>query len=104
MCTSETKTSEPPQGSAYSASTLAASLQNSQNGDSQLACLSPARKCEYGFLNLCLGEILGLLQIDVREVGQFISRNHAAHNGRAFGLKRLIDGLAQLARLFRRET
>jgi hypothetical protein len=36
----------------------------------------------------------------VREVRQFIGRDHAVDNGRAFRLERLADGLAQLAGLF----
>ena len=61
---------------------------------------SPAGNCEYRFLDLRLGEIFGLFQIDMREVGHFIGRNDAPDDGRAFGLERLVDGLAQLTRLF----
>jgi hypothetical protein len=34
--------------------------------------------------------------LNVRDVGQFISRNNEVDNGRAFRPKRLIDGLVQL--------
>lgn len=35
----------------------------------------------------------------MRQIGQFVRRNYAIDNGRAFRLQRLADGLAQLARL-----
>jgi hypothetical protein len=36
----------------------------------------------------------------MRDIGQFVGRNHAVDNGRPVGLERLVDGIAQLARLF----
>ena len=40
----------------------------------------------------------------MRDVGQFIGRYHAVDNGRAVGLERLVDGIAQLAGPFRLEA
>jgi hypothetical protein len=62
--------------------------------------LSPAGCGEDCFLNFGLGEIADLLEVEMRKVGQFVGRNHAVDNGRAFGLERPADGLAQLAGLF----
>ncbi len=64
---------------------------------------SPAGHCEYHFLDPCLGEIFHLFHIDMRDVGQFVGRNDATDNGRAFGPERVVDGRAQLAGLFRLE-
>ena len=36
----------------------------------------------------------------MRDIGQFVGRNDAVDNGRAFGLERLVDRLAQLSGLF----
>ena len=36
----------------------------------------------------------------MRDVRHFVGRNHAVDNGRAVGLERLADGIAQLAGLF----
>jgi hypothetical protein len=44
---------------------------------------SPSCNCKYHFLYLCLGEIFDLFQLNVRDVGQFIGRNHAVDNCRA---------------------
>jgi hypothetical protein len=61
--------------------------------------LSAAGNCKYRLLDLCFGVVAGLFQLNMREVGQFVSRNHAVDNGRAIRLQRLVDGIAQLARL-----
>ena len=56
------------------------------------------------FLDFGLCEIADLLKVEMREVGQFVGRNHAVDNGRTFRVERLADGLAQLSGLFRLEA
>jgi hypothetical protein len=60
----------------------------------QMAIVSPAGNFEYRFLDFCLGEIAHCLEVEMRDVGQFVGRDHAIDNGRAVGLERLADGLA----------
>jgi hypothetical protein len=58
----------------------------------------------YCFLNFCLGHIGNLLQLNVRDIGQFVGWNHAVDDRRAFGFKPLVDRLAQFVGLFRLEA
>jgi hypothetical protein len=58
---------------------------------------SPAGRGEDCFFEFGLGVIAGLFQLNMREVGQFVGRDHAVDNGRAVALESLVDGIAQLA-------
>jgi hypothetical protein len=45
---------------------------NSRSEAASRRVLSFTGKCEYRFLDLCLGEICDLFQVNMREIGQFV--------------------------------
>src|ERR1700751_3997324 len=54
---------------------------------------SPTGNCKYRFLDLCFGVITGLFQLNMREIRQFVSRNHAVDYGRTVGVEGFFDDI-----------
>jgi hypothetical protein len=60
---------------------------------------SSAGNCQNCFFDLRFRVVAHRFLLEMRDVGQFVGRNHAVDDGRAIRLQRLVDGIAQLARL-----